>query len=221
VKLLRALQERKVRAVGGSEEISVDARVVAATNRDIESDVAEGRVRQDLFYRLNVIRIHIPPLRERPEDIPALAEHFLRRHCAVMGKRMVLDPGAHRWLSGQRFSGNARELENLIERAVTLSSTNHILVTDLTPAPLESAPVGAASALAEGSMDLDAYLGELEKRLLLQALERAGGVRTQAAKFVGMTFRSFRYRLAKYGIGEGDGEAEERDEVPPRQPSRE
>ena len=206
VKLLRVLQERKVRAVGGEREVDVDVRIVAATNRDVEKDVAEGRFRQDLFYRLNVIRIHLPPLRERPEDIPLLVDHFLAKHAALAGKRVSIAPDAMRWLVAQSFPGNVRELENAIERAVTLVVGPRIERTDLPDAASTLAPAAAVALPAEG-LDLDAYLGEIERRLLLQALERAGGVRTNAAKLLGTTFRSLRYRLAKYGLGDSEGDA--------------
>lgn len=208
VKLLRVLQERTVRSVGGEKEYSVDVRVVAATNRNIETEVSAGKFRQDLFYRLNVIRLHLPPLRERPEDIPLLAEHFLRKHSALQRKNLRFSPEALRWISNQRFPGNVRELENMVERAVTLVSGSTIELADL---PYEEQPGGVprvelTPVRLEQGMDLDALLGDLEKRTLLAALEKARGVRKHAAKLVGMSFRSFRYRLAKYGFDKGDEE---------------
>ena len=199
VKLLRVLQERKVRPVGGERELEVEVRVVAATNRDIEADVASGAFRQDLFYRLNVIRLKLPPLRERAEDIPVLAEHFLRKHGALAGRRLRLGESARRWLVRQAYPGNVRELENLVERAVALTRGEVVQVEDLAegsvpvPMPAERVELGA-------DFDLDAYLERIEQRLILQALEEAGGVRKVAAGLLGMTFRSFRYRLAKYGL---------------------
>ncbi len=205
VKLLRVLQERKVRPVGGSKEVEVDIRVVAATNRDMEHEVAAGRFRQDLFYRLNVIRLHLPPLRERPEDIPLLAAHFVQKHAALAGRRVELSPEALRWLVTQPFPGNVRELENAVERAVTLASGDRITGEDVSL----GAPVAVATTnevlLGEG-FDIDAYLGGIERSLLLKALEEAKGVRTEAAKLLGTTFRSFRYRLAKYGLGDAGDE---------------
>ncbi|MFO0681259.1 MAG: sigma-54 dependent transcriptional regulator [Sandaracinus sp.] len=206
VKLLRALQERMVRPVGAAKEIEVDVRVVAATNRDIEADVQKGTFRQDLFYRLNVIRIHLPPLRERPEDVPVLAEHFLRKHAALAGKRLAFAPEAIRWIVAQPFPGNVRELENVVERAVTLSTGQRVTVDDLDArlAPTPAASVASLPALVEG-FDLDAWLAEQERGLLVRALEHAGGNQTAAAKLLGTTFRSFRYRLRKLGIvGEGE-----------------
>ncbi|MBK8168988.1 MAG: sigma-54-dependent Fis family transcriptional regulator [Sandaracinaceae bacterium] len=203
VKLLRVLQERRVRAVGAEREVDIDVRVIAATNRDIEKEVHENRFRQDLYYRLNVIHIAMPKLSERADDIPLLAEHFLKKHAAFAGKRLSFSPDAMRYIVAQPYPGNVRELENLIERAVTLASGERIVRADLPNAGASSPPPNRVSLPAEG-MALDTYLGELEKQLLMQALERCGGVRTAAAKFVGMSFRSFRYRLAKYGLGDAD-----------------
>ncbi|GAB5548448.1 MAG: sigma-54 dependent transcriptional regulator [Sandaracinaceae bacterium] len=204
VKLLRFLQERRVRPVGGRREVEVDVRVLAATNRDLEEDVASGGFRPDLFYRLNVIRLHLPPLRERPEDIPMLAEHLLRKHAALAGKKLELAAEAAHWLVRQPYPGNVRELENVIERAVTLGREPEVVLDDL---PVErSSDVGAAPARPQVSpgFDLDGYLGSVESELILEALEKADGVRTEAAKLLGLTFRSFRYRLQKYGLGDGD-----------------
>jgi two-component system response regulator PilR (NtrC family) len=205
VKLLRALQERLIRPVGAQREMEVDVRVVAATNRDLEADVQKGTFRQDLFYRLNVIRIHVPPLRERPEDVPLLAEHFLRKHTALSGKRLTFAPEALRWILGQSFPGNVRELENVVERAVTLSLGPRVTLEDL---PLSagnrpSAPQ-AEVPIVEG-FDIDAWLGDQEKRILVRALDRTGGNQTAAAKLLGTTFRSLRYRLRKFGLADVEG----------------
>ena len=213
VKLLRALQERLVRPVGAAKEIEIDVRVVAATNRDLEADVDKGAFRQDLFYRLNVIRVHLPPLRDRTEDIPLLAEHFLRKHAALAGKRLSFAPEAARWILGQPFRGNVRELENLVERAVTLSLGTRVTLEDLdnrTPAQTAARPTGEDVQLGEG-FDLDAWLAEQEKRVLLRALERTGGNQTAAAKLLGTSFRSIRYRLRKLGLAETEPESGERD----------
>ena len=205
VKLLRVLQERKVRPVGSEKEQDVVVRVVAATNRDVEQEVKDGRFRQDLFYRLNVIRLVMPPLRDRPEDIPLLAEHFLTKHGALAGRRLTFSPEALRWIAQQRYPGNVRELENVVERAVTLAAGPRIMLADLPDAvDVPSEDVPRAITLPPGGMDLDGFLGETEHRLLLEALERAGGVRKRAASLVGMSFRSFRYRLAKYNLGDAD-----------------
>ena len=207
VKLLRALQERKVRPVGGAAEISVDVRVIAATNRDVEKDVAEGRFRQDLYYRLNIIRVEVPPLRARTEDIPPLVDHFVHRFGEEHGKQIRgLAPEALRTLLAYPFPGNVRELENAIERAVTLSSGPMIGLGDLPPSIAGSVAAAAPRLLdlPPDGCELDAVVSEVERRLILQALERTNGVRTQAAKLLGITFRSLRYRLAKLGLDSGE-----------------
>jgi two-component system, NtrC family, response regulator PilR len=214
VKLLRVLQERSVRPVGAAQEVPVDVRVLAATNRDVEADVASGKFRQDLYYRLNVIRLNLPPLRERPEDVPLLAERFIQRFAAEMGKQVVgFTPDALRALTAYRFPGNVRELENVIERAVALSGSRVIGLGDL-PESLSghaSAPAPTLLDLPAGGLNLDEVLNEAEHRLLLAALERTGGVRKRAAELLGITFRSLRYRLQKQGLSDdGDDEGEER-----------
>jgi two-component system response regulator PilR (NtrC family) len=212
VKLLRVLQERKVRSVGASGEVSVDVRVLAATNRNVEDDVRAGRFRQDLYYRLNVIRIEVPPLRDRREDVRPLAEHFLVECAAEQGKDLrALSPDALRALEGYPFPGNVRELENVIERAVALATGPTIGLGDL-PRELSGAasqPMPSLVGLPEDGCKLDDVLSEVERRLLLQALERAGGVRTQAAKLLGVTLRSLRYRLQKQALGTAEDEAPE------------
>jgi two-component system response regulator PilR (NtrC family) len=213
VKLLRALQERKVKPVGSPTEKEVDVRVVAATHRDLEAEVERGAFRRDLYYRLNVIQIDLPPLRSRREDIPLLVEHFLKKHSSSLGRPIGgVEPDALRRLCDYDFPGNVRELENLIERAVTLEPGSRITVEalpDLTPRRRDAAPA-AVAAFPDDGMDLDAAIAELERDLLLKALERAGGVRKRAAKLLRITFRSLRYRLAKLGIDvDGAGGDEE------------
>jgi two-component system response regulator PilR (NtrC family) len=208
VKLLRALQERKVRPVGGGQEIAVDVRVLAATNRDVEADVREGKFRQDLYYRLNVIRIELPTLRDRPEDVSRLADHFVHRFAAELGKDVRgLTADAVRALYAYAFPGNVRELENMIERAVALASSPAIGLGDLPPAVsgLSGRPAPLLADLPPEGCALDEVLGEVERRLLLQALARTGGVRKAAAKLLGVTFRSMRYRLAKHALEGGSG----------------
>jgi two-component system response regulator PilR (NtrC family) len=209
VKLLRVLQQRSVRPIGGTEEIPVDVRVVAATNRNVEHEVAAGRFREDLFYRLNVINLHLPPLRERSEDVPLLAEHFLANHAAAQNKRLSFSSEALRHLLGLPLRGNVRELENLVERAVTLASGARIEVIDLSPQPLtlQAAQPAFVQQLPDTGFDLDHHLAEVERQALMAALAKSGGVRTEAAKLLRMSFRSFRYRLAKYGLGDaGDAD---------------
>jgi two-component system response regulator PilR (NtrC family) len=214
VKLLRVLQEKSVRPVGASAEVPIDVRIVAATNRDVEADVAAGRFRQDLFYRLNVIRLELPPLRDRPEDVALMAEEFLKRFGRDMGKEVQgLTPLAVRALESYAFPGNVRELENMMERAVALTASTSIALGDL-PDEVSRITVPRAAALLnlpEEGCDLDAVLGEVERNLLLQALDRASGVRKNAAEVLGITFRSLRYRLDKHGLG-GD------DQGPPSEP---
>ncbi|MBX3219984.1 MAG: sigma-54-dependent Fis family transcriptional regulator [Labilithrix sp.] len=205
VKLLRVLQERKVRGVGEAEESSIDVRVLAATNRNVEEEVKSGKFRQDLYYRLNVIRLEVPPLRERREDVPELARYFLDR-CAREHDKAVraLSPDALRALDAYSFPGNVRELENIIERAVALALGPSIGLGDL-PQEVSGAAARTTPALLdvpEQGCDIDAVLGEIERRLILQALERAGGVRTNAAKTLGITLRSLRYRMQKLTMGE-------------------
>jgi two-component system response regulator PilR (NtrC family) len=204
VKLLRVLQERVVRPIGASEEVPVDVRILAATNRDVEADVEAGRFRQDLYYRLNVIRLTLPPLRDRREDVPLLADQFRQRFAREMGKDIVgFTPDALRAIERYDYPGNVRELENVIERAVALAGSRVIGLGDLPQAV--SGHLGATEAgllaLPPEGCDLDAVLHEAERRLLISALERTGGVRKAAAKILGVTFRSLRYRLAKHGLG--------------------
>ena len=197
VKLLRVLQDQRVRPVGGSAELEVDVRVVAATNRNVESEVEAGTFREDLFYRLNVIRIEVPPLRERPEDIPVLANYFLQKHAAVQERRLEFSPEAMRWLAQQSFAGNVRELENMVERGVTLSPGSTVNREDLGDTHPSKKALNL-SQIPPGKFDLDEYLAQVERELLFRALDQAGGVRTKAADLLGMSFRQFRYRLAKH-----------------------
>jgi two-component system, NtrC family, response regulator PilR len=204
VKLLRSLQERKLRRVGGSADIAISARIVAATNRDLAEEVKAGRFREDLFYRLNVIQIRMPPLRERREDIPLFLSHFLERFAAELGRPGVrLSPEAERILRAYPYPGNVRELANVVERAVTLAEGDVVDPGVLPPAVRgpQDLPAEAPAALPAGGLDLQAYLDAIERRVLEQALERTGGVKTEAARLLSLTFRSLRYRLAKYGIG--------------------
>jgi two-component system response regulator PilR (NtrC family) len=205
VKLLRVLQERKVRPVGSSKELDVDVRLLAATNRDVEQEVAAGRFRTDLYYRLNVIRIELPPLRDRRSDIAKLAQRMVQRFAEEFDKDMSgLSPEALLTLESYDFPGNIRELENVIERAVALASESTIGVGDLpdTVTKRQPTPPPPLSLLPDDGCDLDAVLADTERRLIAEALERTGGVRKKAAKLLGVTFRSLRYRLAKLGMGD-------------------
>ena len=204
VKLLHVLQERRFRRVGGTEEMQADVRVIAATNRDPAKAVAEGQFREDLYYRVNVIPIALPPLRARREDIPLLAGHFLEKFCEQMDKsvtgiaRTSLD-----LLQQYDWPGNVRELENVMERAVALEMTPTILPESL-PAPLRGrvpereAP--AADPLPSRGFDLEEHVKQIERGYIAEALERAGGVQVKAADLLGMSFRSLRYYVKKYNL---------------------
>ncbi len=209
VKLLRVLQEKKVRGIGESNESTIDVRVLAATNRVVEQDVKAGKFRQDLYYRLNVIRIEVPPLRVRREDVGELAKHFLERCSREQNKEIRgFSADALRALDAYDFPGNVRELENIVERAVALASGQQIGLGDL-PHEVSGAtgqPSPALVTLPEAGCELDGVLGEIERRLILQALERSGGVRTVAAKSLGLTLRSLRYRLQKHAMQDDDDE---------------
>jgi two-component system, NtrC family, response regulator PilR len=211
VKLLRVLQERQVRPVGGGQEVPVDVRVLAATNRDVEADVREGKFRQDLYYRLNVIRIHVPPLRERRNDIGTIAERFLARFALEQAKPIRgLEADAIRALEAYSFPGNIRELENIIERAVALASSTVIGLGDLPPevSGLSGRTAPLLAELPPEGCALDSVLGEVERRLVLQALERTGGGRKAAANLLGISFRSLRYRLEKHAMDLAGGDDE-------------
>ena len=213
VKLLRVLQERKVKAVGDLRETPVDVRVIAATNRDLAAEVRGGRFREDLYYRLNVISLELPPLRDRPSDIPLLAHHFLRKYAKEFQKPLRdIDPDAMQLLLAHPFSGNVRELENLIERAAALEDNDRITPRSLpqtlrrpsaepTPQPAE------AFTVPPGGIDLENVVGDVERQLIEQALARTGGKKKEAARLLGITFRSLRYRLAKFK-GQTDDEDE-------------
>ena len=203
VKLLRTLQERRIRRVGGSRDLPVAARIVAATNRDLAVEVQAGRFREDLYYRLNVIQLRMPALRERREDLPAFLDHLLARFAAELGKpRPRVSPEAERILLAHDWPGNVRELANVVERAVTLASGEVIDVPVLPPNLRgRSAEPAGTLALPEAGLDLQAHLDAIERAILEQALARTGGVKTEAARLLSLTFRSLRYRLAKYGIG--------------------
>ncbi len=215
VKLLRVVQERVVRRVGGNVEEAVDVRIICATNKDLARKVADGTFREDLFYRINVIPLQIPPLRERREDIPYLVQHFLRKVAADQGmpeKRISTE--AMRLLEGHACPGNVRELENLIERTVALEPSDIVTTGSLPESFLHPAGLPPATTL-EGfdlppeGLDLEAYLEWLGKRLMQQALDRTSGVQIRAAELLRMSERSFRYYAKKYGVRKEEEEVYE------------
>ncbi len=208
VKLYRVLQEGKVRPLGSTEEVDVDVRVIAATNKDFEKEIAEGRFREDLYYRLSVIPIQLPALRERKEDIPLLARHFLERFRKSMEKPVEgISPEAMRKLEEYDWPGNVRELENTMERAVALETTGEITLRVLPDriAGYAGEPVlgpsgnGAVPFPAEG-VDFEKEIAETERRYLLAALEKSQGVRTKAADLLKITYRSFRHYAKKHNL---------------------
>ncbi|MGD0845645.1 MAG: sigma-54 dependent transcriptional regulator [Geobacteraceae bacterium] len=203
-KLLRVLQEREFRKVGGTEDKRADVRIVAASNRELEEQVNEGSFREDLFYRINVVQIRMPSLRERPEDIPLLVEHFHKKYVQSPHEGETITSAALKVLLSYSFPGNVRELENIIERCMVLGDKT-ISVESLPPRLLEYQQAPATNdvyAIPGEGMNLEAYLDGIEKRFLLLALEKSGGVKKKAAEILGLTFRSFRYRLAKFGMDE-------------------
>jgi two-component system response regulator PilR (NtrC family) len=215
VKLLRALQEKVVRKVGGNVEEPVDVRIIAATNQELEKRILQGEFREDLFYRINVIPINLPPLRQRREDIPLLVDFFLHKYSKQMEiptRQISVD--AMKMLESYDWPGNVRELENLVERALALSHGETITTRDLPVRLLTNRRSNSdVTDLPEEGLDLEAYLEDIRAQLMAQALDRTGGVQTQAAELLGMSFRSFRYYAKKAGMkggesGEGEGEGE-------------
>ncbi len=203
-KMLRVLQEREFRRVGDVQTRHTDVRIVAASNRDLEEQVREGSFREDLYYRLNVVPLRMPSLRERSEDIPLLVENFYRKFTQGGSSAEMITPGAMKVLLSYPFPGNVRELENLVERCVVLG--NRVITEECLPPQVVNyqqtiAPCAEFALPTEG-MNLEAYLDDIEKRFLLQALEKSGRIKKKAAELLGMTFRSFRYRLAKFGLDE-------------------
>ena len=201
VKLLRALQEKAIRRVGDTVDRKIDVRIVSATNRRLEEEVAEGRFREDLYYRLNVIQLTLPPLRERVEDIPILAQSFIRRFADELGKEVEgMTPETFDLLADYPFPGNVRELENLVERAVALARDSMIGPELLPPTVTEARVSPVAPQIDPDGVDLENLVADYERSLLIEALSLSGGVKKKAARLLGVSFRSFRYRLEKLGI---------------------
>ena len=207
VKLLRVIQERSFRRVGGTSDLTFDARILTATNRQLQEEVAEGRFREDLYYRLNVIEIALPPLRDRRDDIPLLVQHFVERYTRELGKPVQgMSDAAMARLVEHDFPGNVRELENVIERAVALCR-GEVIDTDVLPPTLLSPRETARPArIPPEGVKLDELVDAFERSMLLEALEQTDGVKKRAAARLGITFRSFRYRLEKLGLEDGGEE---------------
>jgi two-component system response regulator PilR (NtrC family) len=207
VRLLRVLQERGFKPVGSNADVSVDIRILAATNKNLEEEVIAGRFREDLFYRINVVEIKVPPLRERKSDLRALAQHFLEKYSREAGKEITkISAYAVDLLKKYDFPGNIRELENLIERSVALSTTNILLPDSLTLSIHKRRWIEGIQnrrfdldEVAKG-VALDSILEEIEKAYLEKALEFSNGSKNKAAELLGISFRSFRYRCSKLGI---------------------
>ncbi len=206
VKLLRVIQEREFIPVGDTQTVSVDVRLISATNKDLEQEIIQGRFREDFFYRLNVVHIHLPPLRERREDIPLLAQYFLEKYSRELGKDIrSISSYALDVLMKYNFPGNVRELENIIERSVALENSNIVLPDSLVLS--EHKREGRKTELpsfhlTSAGMDLEKELSELEKELLQQSLQLSNGVIKKAAELLNLSFRSMRWKIKKYGLKE-------------------
>lgn len=208
-KLLRALQEKQIRRVGATRDINIDVRVVAATNRDLLKMTEDKRFREDLYYRLNVLSIELPALRERGSDIPVLINYFLEKHTRGTNRKVTVEPAARKLLENYSYPGNIRQLESAIERAILLSENNTITTEDLPPEMVrETAPASADDLFklpAEG-----VNFEDVERSLIMQAMERTDNNITKSAKLLGLTFRTLQYRLEKFGIKkETDGTEDE------------
>jgi two-component system response regulator PilR (NtrC family) len=220
-KLLRVIEDKSFRKVGGEQELKVDVRIIAATNRDIEKEIKTGRFREDLFYRLNVIHIHLPPLRERKEDIPILAQHFLEKYSAEMKKPIrKISKEAEEMLIKYHWPGNVRELENVIERAVSMEKTEAILpesITEKVRCPENVLDLASSFQIPSQGINLEKTMENLERKMLKEALLQSRGNQTRAAELLGLSFRSFRYRIKKLGIDQEMGlknEDEEKEQEP-------
>lgn len=205
VKLLRVLQEREIRRLGGLENIKVDIRIIAATNKDLEESIIEGTFREDLYYRLSVIPIHLPPLRERNEDIPLLASHFIQKYTKIAGKQhMEITEDSLALLMNMDWPGNIRELENIMERIVALNTKKMITSDDIKKCNIikrkKEEKGDIPSEVPPEGVNFDNVIGSIEKKLLLSALQQSDWRKQKAAHLLKMDFRSFRYKLDKYSI---------------------
>ena len=203
VKLLRVIQEKEFRRVGDTENLKTDVRIIAASNRELEEEARNGSFREDLYYRLNVIQIKLPPLRKRKEDLPSLIDHFIKKYNKELGRTILrISSEAMAVLQNYDFPGNVRELENIIERALALEGTDIILVETLSEEvrAREHSNFTEEMEIPEEGVNIDKIMEDVEKDLLIKSLKLAAGVKTRAAKLLNVSFRSFRYRLAKYGL---------------------
>jgi two-component system response regulator PilR (NtrC family) len=212
VKLLRVIEEKSIRPLGSTEPVPIDVRVIAATNKKLEDEVAKGKFREDLFYRLNVIKITLPPLRERREDISPLAIHFIGKYSHEMGKDIRgISPKALEILENYHYPGNVRELENIIARCVALETSN-VIRQETLPQLVSGKDYLDLETGFSSSAGLDTLLDNVEKKMIEKALRSTGGNKTEAAKLLGITLRSLRYRLAKHGFYEESGDEDEAEE---------
>ncbi|HEV2110958.1 MAG TPA: sigma-54 dependent transcriptional regulator [Gammaproteobacteria bacterium] len=201
VKLLRVIQEKAIRPVGAARELPVDVRILSATHRPLADWVRNGKFREDLYYRINVIELRVPPLRERPEDMLLLADYILERLAGTMRRKPVhLAPDAVDLLMGHAFPGNVRELENILERAMTLAEGEVIRAADIHLQATAGEPAADVPVTAPGKQPLGSYLGDVEKEAIRKALEQTRYNKTAAAKLLGMSFRQLRYRIKKLGL---------------------
>jgi two-component system response regulator PilR (NtrC family) len=201
VKLLRVLQERTLRRVGGTEEIPVDVRIIAATNRDLSEMVAENQFREDLFYRISVIPLELPPLRSRRDDIPLLADHFLMKLNSSMEKKIGrISDEALKKMETYDWPGNVRELENAMERAFILETSNEVSAQHLPETVSTNPRIRTSATFPDEGFDLEAYVENLQKSFLEEALRRTDGVQVKAAELLRMSYRSFRHYMQKYNI---------------------
>jgi transcriptional regulator with PAS, ATPase and Fis domain len=205
VKLLRALQERRIRRVGGTEEIPVDVRIIAATNQDLKQRIEEGKFREELFYRLNVIAFEMPPLRKRPEDIPLLTNSFLQKYCQQMSKKMKrVAPEVFNYFETYAWPGNVRELENVIERVVAIEDRETITGASLPREIVFPAKKEVRPLLIPPNFNLMAHLDDVSKRYITEARALAGGNLRKTASLLGVSYRSLRHLIVKFGLREAE-----------------
>lgn len=201
VKLLRALQDRKIRRVGGTEEIPVDVRIIAATNQNLKKKIEEKKFREDLFYRLNVLSLEMPPLRKRKEDLPLLVSHFIKKYCQEMGRKTKrIAPEVMNVLESYPWPGNVRELENMIERVVAIEERGIITKESLPEELLAPHKKPDTSYLFEPGFSLNSYLDDIAKNYIKQARQAAGGKLRETASLLGISYRTLRYLIDKYGL---------------------